>query len=140
MSLYQASFQCITDNVCILVITMAEKDPEVIEVPDDDDGDDWQDVGPINVKEAVAYKEKVDKVFEMMSLMVVDDHKDVIHTTVTNFKKLAVKHWKAMQDADVEVVVRLICNPAGVYLHQDLTKDGINIIDAAQEVPQQEFL
>ena len=44
LSLYQASFQCITDNICILLITMAEKDPEVIEVPDDDDGDDWQDM------------------------------------------------------------------------------------------------
>ena len=72
------------------------KDPEVIEVPNDNDGDDWQDVGSINVKEAAAYKEKVDEVFETMSLMVVDDHKDVIHATVTNFKKLAAKHWKVM--------------------------------------------
>ena len=75
-----------------------------------------------------------------MSLMVVDDHKDVVCTTVTNFKKLAVKHWKAMQDADV-VVVRSIHNSAGVYLHQVLTEGDINVIDAAQEVPQpQEFL
>ena len=43
---------------------MAKKDPDVIDVPDDDDGDDWQDVGPINVKEVAACKEKVDKVFE----------------------------------------------------------------------------
>ena len=40
LSLYQASFQCITDNICILLITMAERDPEVIEVPDNNDGDD----------------------------------------------------------------------------------------------------
>ena len=108
---------------------MAERDPEVIEVPDDNDGDDWQDVGPINVKEAVAYKEKVDKVFKMMSLMVVDDHKDVACTTVNNFKKLAVKHWKVMQDADVEVVVRSIWDSAGVYLCQVLTEGGIDVID-----------
>ena len=80
---------------------MAKRDPEVVEVPGDNDGDDWQDIGPINIKEAVVYREKVDKVFETMSLMVVDDHKDAIHATVTNFKKLAVKHRKAMQDADV---------------------------------------
>ena len=38
---------------------MAAKDPEVINIPDegDDGNDDWQDVGPINVKEAAAYKE-----------------------------------------------------------------------------------
>ena len=141
LSLYQAGFQCITDNVCILLTTMAERDPDIIEVPDDNDGDDWQDMGPINVKEAVAYKEKVDEVFEIMSLMVVDDCNDVVCATVTNFKKLAVKLWKVMQDVDVEVVVRLIHGSAGVYLHQVLTEGGIDIIDAAQEVPQpQEFL
>ena len=141
LSLYQAGIQCITDNVCTLLTTMAERDPEVIEVPDDNDGDDWHDVGPINVKEAAAYKEKVDEIFKTMSLRVVDDRKDVVCTTVTNFKKLAVKHWKVMQDADVEVVVRSIHDSAGVYLCQVLTEGGIDIVDAAQEVPQpQEFL
>ena len=101
---------------------MAKKDPEVIEVPDDDY---WQDMGPINVKEAATYKEKVDKVFEMMSLMIVDDYKDAVHTTVTSFKKLAAKHWKVIQDADVELVVRSIHNSAGGYLHQVLTEGGI---------------
>ena len=141
LSLYQASFWCITDNICILLTTMAEKDPEVVEVPDNDDGDDWQDMGPVNVKEVAAYKEKVDEVFEMMSLMMVDDRKDAVHATVTSFKKLAAKHWKVMQDVDVEVVVRSIHDSAGVYLHQVFTEGGINVIDAAQEVPQpQRFL
>ena len=40
---------------------MAEKNPDVIDIPDNDGGDDWQDIGPINVKEVAAYKEKVDK-------------------------------------------------------------------------------
>ena len=120
---------------------MAKKYPEVIEAPDDDDGNDWQDVRPINVKDVAAYKEKVEKVFEMMSLMIVDDCKDAVQATVTSFKKLAVKHWKVMQDADVEVVVRSIHNSAGVYLCQVLTEGGINVVDTAQEVPQpQEFL
>ena len=74
---------------------MAAKDPEVIDIPDneEDDGNDWQDVGPVNVKEAAAYKEKVNEVFETMSLMITDNHKDAIHATVTAFKKLTAKHW-----------------------------------------------
>ena len=73
--------------------------------------------------------------------MIVDDCKDVVCATVTSFKKLAVNHWKAMQDADVEVVVRLICDSAWVYLCQALTEGGIDVIDAAQEVLEpQEFL
>ena len=57
--------------------TMAAKDPEVIDILDEGDNgnDNWQDVGPINVKEAAAYKEKVDNIFKTMSLMLTDDHK-----------------------------------------------------------------
>ena len=87
---------------------MAAKDPEVIDIPDegDDDGDNWQDVGSINVKEAAAYKEKVNEVFEIMSLMITNDHKDAIHAMITAFKKLVAKHWEAMKDADIDMVVR----------------------------------
>ena len=43
--------------------TMASKEPEVIDIPDDEEGeDDWQDISPINVAEAKAYKEKVDEI------------------------------------------------------------------------------
>ena len=73
---------------------MAAKDPEVIDILDegDDGNDNWQDVGPVNRKEAAAYKEKVDDIFKTMSLMLTDDHKDAIHATVTAFKKLTGKH------------------------------------------------
>ena len=86
---------------------MAAKNPEVIDIPDegDDGNDNWQDVGPINVTEAAAYKEKVADIFKTMSLMFTDDHKDAIHATVTAFKKLMAKNWVAMKDADVKVMV-----------------------------------
>ena len=122
---------------------MAAKDPEVIDIPEEgDNGNDyWQDVGPINVKEAAAYKEKVNDIFETMSLMLTDDCKDAIHTTVTAFKKLMAKHWVAMKDADVEVMVQLIHDASGVHLCQTLTEGGIDVVEAVQEVPPpREFL
>ena len=90
----------------------------MIDIPDegDNDGDNWQDVHPINVMEAAAYKEMVDEVFETMSLMIGDDHQDAIHATVTGFKKHVATHWHAMKDADINVVVRSICDASGVYL------------------------
>ena len=93
-----------TTSVSSYLITMAAKDPEVINIPDkgNNGDDDWQDVGPVNLKEAAAYKEKVDDIFDTMSLMLTDDRKDAIHTTVTVFKKRMAKHWVVMKDADVE--------------------------------------
>ena len=39
---------------------MAAKDPEVIDIPEEaGDGHDWQDVGPVNMKEAAATKKKL---------------------------------------------------------------------------------
>ena len=89
---------------------MAAKEPEVINIPNDgEEGeDDWQDVGPINVTEVMAYKGKVDEIFDTMSLMLNNDRKDTIPATVTTFKKLAAKHWVAMKDADVDVIMRSI--------------------------------
>ena len=98
-----------TMSVFLLFSTMAAKDPDIINIPDEgDEGDnDWQDVGPINIEEAKAYKEKVDAIFKTMSMILTDDRKDAIHVTVTTFKKLAAKHWAVMKDADVEVVVSI---------------------------------
>ena len=74
---------------------MAAKDPEVIDILDEGDhgNDDWQDMGPVNVKETAAYKEKVNDIFKTISLMLTDDQRDAIHATVTAFKKLVAKHW-----------------------------------------------
>ena len=82
------------------------------------------------MKEAAAYKEKVDEIFKTMSLMLTDDHKDAIHATVSAFKKLMAKHWGAMKDTDVEIVIQLICDLSGVYLCQTLTECGIDVVEA----------
>ena len=105
----RSGIQSTTDYICTfqVIATMAAEDPEIINILDEEDegDDDWQDVGPINIKEAAAYKEKVDEIFETMFMMLTDDQKDAIHVTITAFKKLTAKHWAAMKDVDVEVVV-----------------------------------
>ena len=48
----------------IVRMAEAEKDPDVIIVPDDDDNDDWPDTGPQNIEEAKAYTDKIVNVFD----------------------------------------------------------------------------
>ena len=80
---------------------MASKQPAVIEVPDDD----FPDSGPQNPVEAQSYRDQLDAIMSMFSDLLVDDWKDALRSTVTSLKKLMVKHWQQMDEADVDVVL-----------------------------------
>ena len=45
------------------------------------------------------------------------------------------KQWETMGDADVDVVLRTIMDPAAVYLHQHLTRGGVEVFDPPEEIP-----
>ena len=113
---------------------MASKQVEIIEVPDDDP-DDFPDSGPQNPVEAQSYRDKIDTIMDMFNDLLADDHKDALRLTITSLKKLMVKHWWQMAEANMEVVLKSIHKPNCVYLHQHLTTEGINVMEPAMEVP-----
>ena len=80
---------------------MALKQPAVIEVPDDN----FPDSGPQNPVEAQSYRDKLDAIMTTFSNLLVDDRKDALRSTFTSLKKLMVKHWRQMAEADVDVVL-----------------------------------
>ena len=112
---------------------MALKQPKTIEVPDDDD---FPDSGPQNPVEAQSYRDKLNAIMDTFSDLLVDDHKDALRSTVTSLKKLMVKHWWQMAEADVDVVLKSIHNPSCIYLHQHLTTKGIDVMELVTEVPE----
>ena len=114
---------------------MASKQPEVIEVPDDDP-DDFPDSRPQNPVGAQSYRDKLDAIMDTFSDLLVDDHKDALRLTVMSLKKLMVKHWWQMAEANMEVVLKSIHNPSCVYLHQHLTTEVINMMEPVTEVPE----
>ena len=110
---------------------MASK--QIIKVPDDDD---FPNSGPQNPVEAQSYRDKLDSIMDMFSDLLADDHKDILRLTVTSLKKLLVKHWWQMAEADVEVVLKSIHDPSCVYLCQHLTTEGVDITEPVTEVPK----
>ena len=114
---------------------MASKQPEVIKVPDDDP-DDFPDSGPQNPVEAQSYRDKLDAIMNTFSDLLAYDHKDALRLTITSLKKLMVKHWWQMAEADMEVVLNSIHYPSCVYLHQHLTTKGIDVTELVTEVPE----
>ena len=71
-----------------------------------------------------------------LSDLLVDDCKEALRSNVTSLKKLMVKHWWQMAEANVEVVLKSIHDPSCIYLCQHLTTKGINVTEPATEVPE----
>ena len=111
---------------------MALKQPAVIEVPDDD----FPDSGPQNPVEAQSYRDQLNAIMSMFSDLLADNWKDALRSTITSLKKLMVKHWRQMAEADVDVVLQSIHNSNCVYLWQHLTTEGVNVVELATDVPE----
>ena len=111
---------------------MASKQPAVIEVPDDD----FPESGPQNPVEAQSYRDQLDTIMSMFSDLLVDDWKDTLRSTITSLKKLMVKHWQQMAEADVDVVLRSIHDSNCVYLWQHLTTEGVDVAEPVTDVPE----
>ena len=120
-----------------LYIDMSSKTApvDVIKVPDDDP-DDFSNSGPQNPAEAQSYRDKIDDILETFSNLLADDCKDALRSTIMSLKKLMVKHWQQMAEADVEVVMKSIHNPSCVYLCQHLTTEGVDMTELATEIPE----
>ena len=84
---------------------------QVIEVPDDD-SDDFPDSGPQNPVEAQMYRDKIDEIMATFSDLLADDQKDALRSTITALKKLMVKHWCQMSEANIELIMKSIMTPA----------------------------
>ena len=112
---------------------MASKQPEIIEFPYDDD---FPNSGPQNPVEAQSYRDKLDAIMNTFSDLLVDDCKDTLRSTITSLKKLMVKHWWQMAEANVEVVLKSIHDPSCIYLHQHLTTEGVDVTEPVTEVPE----
>ena len=100
------------------------------------DPDDFPNSGPQNPVAAQSYRDKIDDIMEMFSDLLADDCKDALRSTIMSLKKLMVKHWQQMAEADVEVVMKSIHDPSCVYLCQHLTTEGVDVTELATEIPE----
>ena len=111
-------------------------DPEVVEIPDVNP-DDFPDSGPPESGvEAQTYHDKIDEIMTMFSDLLVDDRKDTLRSTISSLKKLMVKHWCQMSEADIEVVMKSVHDPSCMYLHQHLTTKGVDVTKPLIEIPE----
>ena len=85
--------------------------------------------------------EKINNVFDHLSELIHQDTKTALEQTIQNFKKIVVRQWATMGDADVDVILRTIKDPTAVYLRQYLTGRGVEVVDPPEDLPTgQEFI
>ena len=101
----------------------------------DEEEEEWPDAGAQNPEEAQQYVDKINNIFDHLSELIHEDKKDALGMTIQNFKKWIVKQWAMMGDADIDIVLRTIRDPAAVYLQQHLTRGGVDVFDPPEDIP-----
>ena len=113
---------------------MASRD-EPIEVSDEEE-EQLVGAGPQNPEEVRSYREKVDAVFDTFGKLLTGDVKDALQKMVASLKKVIVKHWGGMAEADVSNVVKTIRDLSCLHLHQFLVTGSIEVTELASDVPE----
>ena len=107
----------------------------MINIREDDEEEDWPEMGPVNVSEAKHYVDKITDIFDNLSDLLHEDCKDALPNMIRSFHKLVVKHLKSMSDDDPEVVIHLITDLECIYLRQHILKGGVDIVIPDKEPP-----
>ena len=113
---------------------MASKD-KPMEVSDEEK-EQLAGAGPQNPEEVKSFREKVDAVFDTFGELLTGDVKDVLQKMVASLKRVMVKHWGGMAEADVSSVVKTIRDLSCLHLCQFLVTSGIDVTELASDVPE----
>ena len=100
----------------------------------EDDPDDFPEAGPQNQAEAHEYMDKLDMIFSHMDDLLTNDRKDMLQVMVAALKKTMAKHWCQMVEANVDLVLRAVHDPACMYLHQHLIPEGANVMEQMTDI------
>ena len=120
---------------------MAVKDDPVVDLVEEEEEEEWPEAGVQNIEEAERYTDKINNVFDHLSVLIHQDTKTALSQTIQNFKKIITCQWESMGDTNVDVILRSIKEPMALYLRQHLMAGGIEVVDPPEEIPSvQEFL
>ena len=119
---------------------MTDKADPVVELVEEEE-EEWPEAGAQNVAEAEQYQDKINNIFDTLSILIHQDTKTALSDTIQNFKKIITKQWDSMGAADTDVVLRTIKDLTALYLRQHLMAGGIEVVDPPEEIPSgEEFL
>ena len=102
---------------------MTDKADPVVELVEEEE-EEWPEAGAQNVAEAEQYQDKINHIFDTLSILIHQDTKTALSDTIQNFKKIITKQWDSMGAADTDVVLQTIRDLTALYLHQPFNGRG----------------
>ena len=76
--------------------------------------EEWPEAGVQNIEEAEHYTDKINNIFDHLSVLIHQDTKTALSHTIQNLEKTVTRQWESMGDADVDVILRLIKDPTAL--------------------------
>ena len=73
---------------------MTDKADPVVELVEEEE-EEWPEAGAQNVAEAEQYQDKINNIFDHLSILIHQDTKTALSDTIQNFKKIITKQWTA---------------------------------------------
>ena len=67
---------------------MAAKEDLVVDLVGEEEEDEWPEVGAQNIEEAECYTDKINNIFDHLSVLIHQDTKTALLQTIQNFKKI----------------------------------------------------
>ena len=67
---------------------MVAKDDPVVDLVEEEEEEEWPEVGVQNVEEAECYTDKINNIFDHLLVLIHQDTKTALSQTIQNFKKI----------------------------------------------------
>ena len=100
---------------------MADKVDPVVELVEEEE-EEWPEAGAQNVEEAEQYQDKINNIFDHLSILIHQDTKNSSFANHTKFQEGRTKQWDSMGAADTDMVLRTIKDLTVVV--PEATSDG----------------
>ena len=67
---------------------MVAKDDPVVDLVEEEEEEEWPEAGVQNIEEAEHYRDKINNIFDHLSVLIHQDTKTALSQTIQNFKKI----------------------------------------------------
>ena len=75
---------------------MVAKDNPVVDLVEEEEEEEWPEAGVQNVEKAECYTDKINNIFDHLSVLIHQDTKTALSQTIQNFKKIVTRQWESM--------------------------------------------
>ena len=115
---------------------MAKKEPDIMQINDEDDTEEQQVKGPRNHHLAKEYARALDETMEDFRNLIREDRKYTLKVMVKALKRKMASQFKEMKNADVKVILKCVKDTSCLTLQQSLEEGQVAKTDPDEDIPE----